>query len=91
MSVTVAVEEQASVDALFEAIAHALQQGESKKTLVKRLVRQNWAQEDATAFVDGVQEALDQYAASDEYNEELAGSYFSHMVSGFLWAAGGPQ
>jgi hypothetical protein len=89
MSVTLSVEEQSAMGDLFGGVAEALAEGQSKTKLVKQLVRQSWTPEDATAFVDGAQEAIDQYQVSDAGRAALVGAYLGHMVSGFLWAAGG--
>ncbi|MBI4615919.1 MAG: hypothetical protein HY720_20040 [Planctomycetes bacterium] len=82
-------EQKKAIEELTQAVAKDLAGGKKKADVATALVKSGWTQDDASAFVDNVDRALQEYRASPEGRAVLASKYARHMVYGVLWAVGG--
>ena len=72
-----------------ESVRSKLNDGKSKKSIIKELVKKGWSEEPATQLVDSVERSIEEYKRSPEGRRELANKYRRHMIFGLLWVAGG--
>lgn len=89
MSEELTKEEEKAVQQLADTVASDLAQGKSKEKIVKWLVKQDFPENEATAFVNQVEEEMNRLKETPEGRQILAKKYSRHMLYGVLWAAGG--
>jgi hypothetical protein len=89
MSDQLTPEEEHALQQLSENIAQQLAEGVSREKIVKRLVKKDWNESQATQYVSEIERELQQFQNSPSGRAQMASKYKRHMLYGVLWAGGG--